>query len=141
VWSSIPEESVVGNFFYYDGDRIIEYHNWGQVSVPSSQWKAILASDEVRTDNVYGRNKPGAQGGRPQRRAASGAKARVLTTSGRCSDCCTPYVLASFTTNSSNPTWNLTPYQEPGKATPCAFWRLGQLRENAPLFIHRLQPG
>lgn len=51
-------------------------------------------------------------------------KAQLFTTSGRCSECCTPYVLASFTTNSSNPTWNLTPYQGPGKATPCAFWRL-----------------
>jgi hypothetical protein len=40
-------------------------------------------------------------------------KAQIFTTSGRCSECCTPYVLASFVTNSSNPTWNLVPYQGP----------------------------
>jgi len=59
-----------------------------------------------------------------KRSLRSNAKAQIFTTSGRCSECCTPYVLASAVTNSGNPTWNLTPYQGPGKATPCAFWRL-----------------
>ncbi len=52
-------------------------------------------------------------------------KAQLFTTSGRCSECCTPYVLASFVTNGNTaPCWSLTPYQGTGRATPCAFWRL-----------------
>lgn len=41
-------------------------------------------------------------------------------------DCCdcTPYTLASFTTNPSNPDWDLTPYQGPGIAEPGRPWRL-----------------
>jgi hypothetical protein len=52
-------------------------------------------------------------------------KAQVFTTGGRCAECCTPTVLGSFTTNRSTaPCWDLTPYQGPGKATPCSLWRL-----------------
>lgn len=50
--------------------------------------------------------------------------AQLFNANGHCSECCTPYVLASFTTNSDTPYWDLTPYQGAGKATPCAFWRL-----------------
>ncbi len=56
---------------------------------------------------------------------ASG-KAMVFDQDGCCRSCCpcVPYVLASRVTNSSNPVWDLTPYQGPTKATPCSFWRL-----------------
>lgn len=59
-----------------------------------------------------------------KRSLRTNGKAQLFIGSGRCSECCTPYVLAAFVTNSTNPTWNLTPYQGPWKAKPCTFWRL-----------------
>lgn len=53
----------------------------------------------------------------------------------KCSDdCaeCTPRVVASFTTNPSNPVWDLTLYQSDGIGTPNRKWRLverGELLE------------
>lgn len=56
----------------------------------------------------------------------SGGKAAVYDADGNCSTCCgcDPVVLGSFTTNSSNPVWDLTPYQGPHKAPPHSYWRL-----------------
>ena len=53
----------------------------------------------------------------------------VLNKRGECENCCpikcTPYVLATKTTNQSNPTWDLTPYQGKGIAKKrSAAWRL-----------------
>jgi hypothetical protein len=42
-----------------------------------------------------------------------------------CGDDCKPYVMASQTTNSANPIWDLTPYQGPGKAKKnSTHWRI-----------------
>ena len=38
--------------------------------------------------------------------------------------CCEPVRLASFTTNSATPRWDLTPYQGPNQATAGTFWRI-----------------
>lgn len=63
-----------------------------------------------------------------KRTLRTSGKAQLFNAAGHCSECCTPYVLASFTTNRNTaPCWDLTPYQGPGKATPCAFWRLIEL--------------
>ena len=56
---------------------------------------------------------------------ASG-KVGVFTAEGECPSCCgcDPVMLGSFTTNSSNPVWNLTQYQGDHKAPPHSYWRL-----------------
>ena len=38
--------------------------------------------------------------------------------------CCVPTLLATAVTNSSNPVWDLTPYQGDSVAPPGARWRL-----------------
>jgi hypothetical protein len=49
----------------------------------------------------------------------------VFNANGYCQDCCCkPKILASYTTNSSHPTWDLTPWQGDGQAPPGSFWRL-----------------
>jgi hypothetical protein len=44
--------------------------------------------------------------------------------------CCQPKVLAKEITNSSNPVWDLTPYQGDGMAPPGARWRLRETGSN-----------
>ena len=57
----------------------------------------------------------------------------------KCSDDCSqcePSVIASYTTNGDNPTWDLTPYQGDGIGKPNALWRLyerGRIDENCKL--------
>jgi len=56
-----------------------------------------------------------------------GGAIAVANKSGRCPDCCPckPYVLARKTTNSSDPVFDLTPYQGKGIATKNnTVWRL-----------------
>ena len=49
----------------------------------------------------------------------------VFNSKGICPDCCCkPKVLATYTTNSSNRTWNLTQYQGDGVGPPGGSWRL-----------------
>ena len=48
----------------------------------------------------------------------------------KCSDDCSqcePSVIASYTTNGNNPTWDLTPYQGDGVGRPNTLWRLYEL--------------
>ncbi len=48
----------------------------------------------------------------------------------KCSDDCShckPSVIATYTTNGDNPTWDLTPYQGDGVGKPDALWRLYEL--------------
>ena len=44
-------------------------------------------------------------------------------------DCsqCEPSVIATYTTNGDNPTWDLTPYRGDGVGKPNALWRLYEL--------------
>jgi len=63
-----------------------------------------------------------------KRGTLSSGKIALFNDDGECRDCCcdpcTPHVLASHVTNSSNPTWDLTPYQGPDQAPTCSYWRL-----------------
>ena len=56
-------------------------------------------------------------------------KGAVYNEDGKCSTCCEcePFVLAQTVTNSSNRTWDLTPYQGPDQAPPGTYWRLIEL--------------
>jgi len=58
-----------------------------------------------------------------------GGAIAVYNEDGECRTCCggdcKPYVMAKKTTNSANPTWDLKPYQGPGKARKnTTHWRL-----------------
>jgi len=57
-----------------------------------------------------------------------GGAIAVYNKNGHCTTCCgdcDPYVMAKMTTNSANPTWDLTPYQGPGKArSGSTHWRI-----------------
>ena len=52
-------------------------------------------------------------------------KGGVYDEDGKCPECCCKIkVLGSFTTNSQNPVWDLTPFQGDDQASPGAYWRL-----------------
>lgn len=49
----------------------------------------------------------------------------MLTIKKDCCPCeCTPRVIASYTTNRNNPTWNLSAYQGNGVGDRCGKWRV-----------------
>jgi hypothetical protein len=56
-------------------------------------------------------------------------KGAVYNEDGKCKTCCEcePFVLASDVTNSSHPSFDLTPYQGPDQAPPGTYWRLIEL--------------
>jgi len=52
-------------------------------------------------------------------------KGAIYDEEDKCKKCCCKIkVLGSFTTNSSNPVWDLTPFQGDHMASPGAYWRL-----------------
>jgi hypothetical protein len=55
----------------------------------------------------------------------------VFNSDGNCSECCcVPKILGSFTTNSSNRIWDLSPYQGNSIAAPGSQWRLRETGYN-----------
>ena len=58
----------------------------------------------------------------------------IFNSDGYCLDCCCkPKILASYTTNSANRTWDLTPYQGDDIGPPGGSWRL---RERAAGLVY-----
>jgi len=59
-------------------------------------------------------------------------KFAVFNSKELCPECCEckPKTIAMFTTNSSNPVWDLTPYQGDGIAPPGSVWRLQETGSN-----------